>query len=275
MTFRECLLAVWAAVSLAVAGLQGGTPSWNVLDHYNGLEITGVLGGRLDYSVGLNAGTGARLRDPENAYGHVGYKLGGMRFDGEGKSDTNPERPWEETAITVELFGYHAYGTVTFSGTDASGAAAMFSFDDTTNGGGGGLRAQWGSLELNSGVYFEHHSRATVDFTAGTADSATAWAHYDELSYVVLSWLVPAVRFEYFSLSPSGAATQNLYRILPGVAMTVVPNVKLTVVGIIEGATGNLPGGWGQLGGSVTPQDATSSRGPEVEAIALNAAIAF
>src|SRR5207237_4281716 len=26
-------------VSLAVAGLQGGTPSWNVLDHYNGLEI--------------------------------------------------------------------------------------------------------------------------------------------------------------------------------------------------------------------------------------------
>jgi hypothetical protein len=260
-------------VSLAVAGLQGGTPSWNVLDHYNGLEATGVLGGRLDYSVGINGGVGAQLRDSENVYGHVGYKIGGMRLDGE--SDTNPERPWEETAFTVELFGYHAYGAVDFAGTDASGAPTTLRFDDTTNGAGGGVRVQWGSLELNSGLYYENHSRATVDFAAGTATSATAVAHYDELSYIVFSGLVPAVRFEYFSLSPSGAPTQNLYRILPGVAMTPVPNVKLTLVGIIEGATGNPPGGWGQVGGSVAPQDATSSLGPEFEAITLNVAIAF
>jgi hypothetical protein len=263
-------------VSLAVAGLQGGTPSWNALDHYNGLEATGVLGGRLDYAVGINAGaTGSVLRNSENFYGHLGFKLGGMRLDGEGKSDTNPARPWEETAFTVEAFGYHAFGAVDFAGTDAGGAPTTLVVDNTTNGAGGGIRLQLGSLELNSGIYYEHHSRATPDFAAGAATSATAFAHYDELSYMVTSWLVPAVRFEYFSLSPEGAATQSLYRILPGFAMTATPNAKLFVVAVIEGATGEPPGGWGQVGGSVAPADAISKLGPELEAITFNVAIAF
>ncbi len=262
-------------VSLAVAGLQGGTPSWNVLDHYNGLEATGVLGGRLDYAVGLNAGTSSQLRNSENVYAHAGYKIGGMRLDGEGKSSTNAERPWEETAFTLEAFAYHAFGAVDFTGTDSGGAPITLTLDDTTNGGGGGLRAQWGSLELNSGIYFEHHTRAVPDFVAGTGASVDAFAHYDELSYMIFSWLVPAVRFEYFSLSPSGSERQSLYRILPGVALTVTPNIKLVTVAVIEGATGNPPGGWGQVGGSVAPPDAVSSLGPELEAVIFTAAIAF
>jgi hypothetical protein len=258
-------------VSLAVAGLQGGSPSWNVLDHFNGLEATGVLDGRLDYSVGINAGLSSQLVSAENVYAHAGYKIGGLRLDGEGKSETNPLRPWEETALTLEVFGYHAYGSSDY----ANPAGGTVTFNDTTNGGGGGLRAQLGSLELNSGVYWEHHSHVTPDFTALTAASATAWAHYDELSYVVFPWLVPAVRFEYFALSPEGATTQHLYRLLPGVAMTYMPNVKLTVVAVIEGATGNPPGGWGPVGGSAAPPDMTSSLGPELEGVTFTAAIAF
>ncbi len=262
-------------VSLAVAGLQGGTPSWNVLDHYNGLEATGVLGGRLDYSLGLNAGLSSTLHNSENVYAHAGYKFGGMRLDGEGKSDTNPQRPWEETALTVEAFAYHAFGSVDYTTTDTTGASTTLTLDDTTNGVGGGLRAQWGSLELNSGVYFEHHTHAVPDFVAGVGNGADAWAHYDELSYMIFNWLVPAVRFEYFSLSPTGGARQEMYRILPGVALTVIPNIKLVAVAVIEGATGNPPGGWGPVGGSVAPPDATSSLGPEFEAVTLTAAIAF
>jgi len=268
-------LADTRGVSLAVAGLQGGTPSWNVLDHYNGLEATGVLDGRLDYAIGLNAGVSSQLRNSENVYAHAGYKIGGMRLDGEGKSSTNPERPWEETAFTLEGFAYHAFGAVDFAGTDASGAPITLRLDDTTNGAGGGLRAQWGSLELNSGVYFEHHKRAVPDFVAGAGASANAFAHYDELSYMIFSWLVPAVRFEYFSLSPTGSSRQSLYRVLPGVAVTPTPNMKLVTVAVIEGATGNPPGGWGPVGGSVAPPDAVSSLGPEFEAITFTAAIAF
>src|SRR4051812_12249698 len=263
-------------VSLAAAGLQGGDPSWNVLDHYNGVEVTGILGGRFDYSVGLNAGMGAVPRNPENVYGHLGYKFGGIRLDGEGQSDTNPQRPWEDTAITLETYAYHAYSNTNFAGTDGTGAQTTLAFDDTTNGVGGGLRGQWGSAELNSGVYYEDHSRITVDFAAGTAGGATAFGHYDELSYVVTSWFVPAFRFEYFSLSPSGGQPkQSLYRLMPGIAMTAIPNVKLTVVGVIESATGNPLGGWGPVGGSVVPVDNVSSRGLEFESIAFNVSLAF
>jgi hypothetical protein len=46
-------------------------------------------------------------------------------------------------------------------------------------------------------------------------------------------------------------------------------------VAAIEGATGNPPGGWGQVGGSVAPPDATSKRGPEFENITFTAAMAF
>jgi hypothetical protein len=268
-------LADTRGVSLAVTGLEGGTPSWNVLDHYNGFEVTGVLGGRLDYSLGINAGLNSTPLNSENVYAHAGYKFGGMRLDGEGKSNTNPLRPWEETALTLEIYGYHAYSASDFAGADATGAPITLTLDDTTNGGGAGLRAQWGSLELNSGFYWEHHTHAVPDFIAGAGTTADAWAAYGELSYQINSWLVPAVRAEYFRLSPSGATTQNLYRILPGVALTIVPNIKLVTVAVIEGATGNPPGGWGPVGGSIVPADAVSSLGPEFEAITFTAAIAY
>ena len=103
----------------------------------------------------------------------------------------------------------------------------------------------------------------------------TALVQFTELSYVVFPWLVPAVRFEYFSLSPTGGSTQSLYRVLPGIAATVTPNIKIVTVAVIEGATGNPVGGWGQVGGSVAPTDAVSKLGPELEAVTFSAAIAF
>jgi hypothetical protein len=57
--------------------------------------------------------------------------------------------------------------------------------------------------------------------------------------------------------------------------MTYMPNVKLVVVAVIEGATGNPPGGWSPVGGSAAPPDTTSSLGPEFEAITFTAWMAF
>ncbi len=64
---------------------------------------------------------------------------------------------------------------------------------------GGGVRAQWNSLELDTGAYQERHDRAQPG--GGVVD---ALVQYNELSYVVYPWLVPAVRVEYVKLSPSG-----------------------------------------------------------------------
>ncbi len=256
--------------SMAVTALNGATSaSWNVDDHYNGLELSGVVAsGRVDYNVGWNAGTNVDVRNSEDVYGHVGFKLGGMRLDGEGASNTNAERPWEETALTLDAFAYHSFSGVNFP--DPSGGPTPIFLQDTANVIGGGVRAQWGSLELSSGVYFEHHKRAAVDGTG-----ADALTQYNELSYVVQPWLVPAVRVEYLSLSPDVGARVSTLRLMPGIASAVYPNVKLTLVADLESASGAPPAGWGPVGGLVAPTDITASQSLELEAVVLGVAFAF
>jgi hypothetical protein len=286
-------------VSLAVTALQGATSqSWNVLDHYNGLELFGVLGGRFDYTLGLNAGANAAgpLKPTEDFYGHVGYKIGGMQSDGEGagKAD-NPARPWEETSLTFEAFAYHSTTQTSFNTlvpdpnnpqNTIAGTVTQF---DRAHAFGGGLRGQLGSLELNSGIYYEDHNHAAAD-----GSSATALAHYDELSYMVSSWLVPALRFEYFSISPgvpagspAGTASPpsaHLYRIIPGIAATLKPNIKCTLIAVLESSNGApAAGNWSAVGGmalppappQAVPTDPDGSTGLELSAVMINFAFAF
>jgi hypothetical protein len=259
-----------------LAALNGATAGgWNVNDHFNGVEVSGVVAGRLDYNVGWNAGTSVDVRSAEDVYGHVGFKLGGMRLDGEGKSNANPARPWEETALTIDVFAYHAVGTNDFG---APGASVLVL--DTTNTVGGNLRAQLGSLELNAGVMLEHHKRAEPGGT-----SSDLLTQFDELSYIVVPWLVPAIRFEYNRLSPdslcsivdptTGSAstcpTVDDWRLLPGVALLPYPNVKVVVTVLLESASGAPPSGsWAPAGGF-----ATSNAGLELQNVQAFLAFAF
>ena len=260
----------------SVTALTGATSdSWNIGGHFNGLEVTGVLvSGRVNYSAGWNAGSNHDTRTAEDVYGHVGVKFGGMRLDGEngnGKA-ANADRPWEETAITLDAFAYHSRSTVTFPAAIAGDPQIIQ--QNIANTVGGAIRAQWGSLELNSGLYHEKHSRAQSD-----GSSATALAHYDELSYVVLPWLVPAVRFEYTRLTPGsacggggGACPQvKDARLIPGIALLPYPNLKFTIAALLESASGVPPGGWGSAGGS---SDGATS-GVEFQNVTVGAAFAF
>jgi hypothetical protein len=255
---------------VALNGASSG--AFNVGDNFNGVEVSGVVVGVVDYSVGWNAGSSFDVRSAEDVYGHVGVKLGGMRLDGEGKSVANPERPWEETAITFDVFGYHSYGSVQF------GDQVLL---NTVNTLGGGVRAQWGSLELNSGVMFEQHKHAEPGYTG-----ASLLTQYNELSYIVVPWLVPAIRFEYSSVSPdsacafvdeSGASAScpsvTDWRLWPGVALLPYPNVKVVITAMFERASGApLGGSWGPAGGM---GPAPSGSGTEFQNVQILTAFAF
>jgi hypothetical protein len=197
-----------------------------------------------------------------------------MRLDGEngnGKA-ANADRPWEETAITLDAFAYHSRSTVTFPAAIAGDPEIIQ--QNSANTVGGAIRAQWGSLELDSGLYYEKHSHAQSD-----GSSATALAQYNELSYVVFPWLVPAVRFEYTRLTPGsacggggGACPQvKDARLVPGIALLPYPNLKFTIAALLESASGVPPGGWGSSGGS---SDGATS-GIEFQNVTVGAAFAF
>jgi hypothetical protein len=257
-------LADMATTPLSVTALFGATSdSWNVADAYSGLEVNGTIDGRFDYAVGANAGANVETRSPGDFYAHLGYKFGGVRLDGEkGSSVPDAKKPWAEKAVTLHTFYYRSASR--FSALDES------IWDDTTTTFGGGVRAQWDSLEFDTGAYREEHDHAQFD-----GGRVTALAQYNELSYVVYPWLVPAVRVEYVKLSPSGGRTVTDLRAFAGVAALVRPNIKLTLVAQAEKASGAPSGGWEPAGGLAAPVSPTSSVAAEVEAITLGLAFAF
>lgn len=253
--------------ALGVTGLFGATSgSWTLTDNFQGVELSGVAEGIVDYSLGINAGTNSEVRSPKNAYAHVGVKLGGMRMDAEEKSAVpDANQPWAETAVTLDAFYYHSESRYTVGDPETTA-------DDIANAVGGMVRAQWMSLEFDAGIVFESHSNPE-----GADTKATAISQFDELSYVVFPWLVPAARFEYTRISPDGGTVASDSRLTLGVAGLLRPNIKLVLSAQLEAATGVPPGGWGSAGGfAILPPESTSnSVSLEVEAVTLGLAFAY
>ena len=217
--------------ALAVTALYGADPdnSFSTLGQYNLVELNGMYRGRLIYSVGANSGANLDTRTSGNVTAHVGFKVGGMRLDGENATGGtgNPLKPWEETALTVDVFG-------TRSASHFANAVDPTMFqDDLTYVLGGHLRGTVGSLELNSGLFQEWHNDAT-DARVGVK----AFTQYDELSYVVFPWLVPSVRMEYVSLLPDGGTRLNDVVFIAGAACLIRPNLKVTLTGLVEHSNG-------------------------------------
>jgi hypothetical protein len=246
-----------------VALLFGSTGvGFSPFDNYTGVEVGGVLGGMVNYAVGLKAGASAELHASQDVYGHVGVKFGGMRLDGEGgQGPADAARPWAEDALTLDAFGYHA--DTHFGIVDAA-------LEDVSNSVGGSLRAQLGSLELNAAVLYETHDHVQSD-----GRHVTLLTQTDELSYVVYPWLVPAVRLEYLKISPDGGKALTDLRIIPGIAALVRPNLKLTLSAQVERATGAPPAGWGPVTGMAMPSDPAATVDVEVESVMLGLATSF
>jgi hypothetical protein len=218
-----------------------GPAGFNLLDSFKAVEVNGVLQGRFNYALGVAASNGLGGFNSENWYASAGYKLGGMRLDGEG--DAGPKdamRPWAENAVTVHAFAFHSNEHF----DDVLGLGPTT--NDVSLTVGGGARAQYGSAELNVGYYTQSHSRGALGWDAAANAGAgaqvyakvTADALYGELSYVLYPWLVPVLRVEQLGLKPSGGTRVTDLHIMPALAFLVRPNIKVVVAGNIESANG-------------------------------------
>ncbi len=246
-------------------GGDGG--NWNMFDNVNGVEVNGVVGGWVQYAVGVNAGAQIDPRNSQNVYGMVGFKLGGVRLDGEpGGAAVDAKHPWAENSVTLDGFVEHSSSR--YSNPDITNADGALT--DHATAFGGQLRAQWQSLKLDAGISMERHDHAQAD-----GSGVNQLVQWDELSYVALPWLVPAVRFEYVNLDPAGGSQLSDYRIIPGVAMDIRPNVSVRVDATFEGAQGAPPVGWDPAGGVAAPSSPTGAVGVENESVGVNLLFAF
>jgi hypothetical protein len=223
---------------IAVTALYGAnTDSFSTMGQYNLIELNGMARGRFIYSLGVNSGSNLDTRTTQNATAHLGFKIGGMRLDGEGDTTGNPQKPWAETAFTLDAFGYRSASH--FTNGNLADPTMPADMDDLTYVLGGHARFTAGSFEIDSGLFNEWHSHVLI---AGTG--VQALSQYDELSYVVYPWLIPAVRFEYVGLLPDGGTRASDYRFLVGAACLIRPNLKVTLSVYIEHPNTAPDGGW-------------------------------
>ncbi|HEX9241219.1 MAG TPA: hypothetical protein VF875_02130 [Anaeromyxobacter sp.] len=265
-----------------VTGIYGlsGDP-FILVDDYNGAEVNGVLGGHFSWSAGVSNGKNAFTTrfSSENVYGHVGWKLGGLRMDGEGvQGPANAMRPWAEDALTLDLF---AYRSVEHGGQPQPDPTTEVRNVSVTYG--AAARGQLGSAELNVGAYLQDHDHGSLGAIAGDFPRVKADVEWAELSYVVFPWMVPAVRVERIGLMPNGAPDVNDVHVMPGIAFLLRANVKAVLVANFEFVNGfaqdpSSSTGLGWAGGNAdwgnfvaSPKD-TANPGAklnEVESIAL------
>jgi hypothetical protein len=198
--------------------------------NYAGVELNGVVAGSANYAAGWSSGANGfgGIFNSENLYFSGGYKLGGMRLDGEGSAGpADPMRPWAERAVTAYGFVYSS------SERFPSPADATVAVKNSSLTVGGGVRGQLDSAELDLGYYQQAHRHGTADL--GRVDTGVA---YGELSYVLYPWLIPFFRTQRIELRPSGAPAVADLMFMPGVTFLVRPNVKLMVAGTFESANG-------------------------------------
>jgi hypothetical protein len=282
--------------AISVVGLYNGTGSFTIgQGHTDGVEANGILFHRLGWSAGWvasSSASGLSAPNVEDAYVHVGVKSGGVALDGEGKYGPNvpdPMKPWAEKAITLDAFGYHGLNVLDNGTGVANGAAATpIAQRDSFDVAGATIRAQYDSLTLDSGLQYEYHARpyagtpATVLPNAsafpGVPDyaNAKAFVQWNELSYVVFPWLVPAIRTELTRATYEASNPISLFRLVPGVAMLIRPDVRLIVTGDFERAYGTpAAGSWGAAGGAVVAPGAGRASMFEAEQLNATAAVSF
>lgn len=264
--------------SLTLTSLYGGRgAAFRVSNRYNLLELNGTAYGRVGYSLGVNSGAHVGgTRAAENVYGHLSVKLGGMRLDGEGASvASSPDKPWAENSATLYAFGYRSSTRFT-SPLFAATAPAAVDVADTV---GGGLRVQLGSLELNAGALREEHAHVTaVAGPDGRPGAARQTAFSAELSYVVFPWLVPAVRAEHALVAPASGKSADHTRIVPGLAILVRPNLRVSLTAVVERASGQPAGGasWKGSGDGLTVDPgSTTGVKPQLASATVAASFAF
>jgi hypothetical protein len=283
--------------AISVIGLYNATGSFTLgQGHTDGAELNGILFHRLGWSAGwVASSTAAGLSAPnaEDAYVHLGVKSGGVALDGEGKYGPNvpdPAKPWAEKAITLDAFAYHGMnvldnGTGTVAGITPATPVAQ---RDRADAVGASMRAQLDSLVLDSGLTFERHQRPYAGTPATAVPNGTpipgvpdytdakAVVQWNELDYVVFPWLVPGVRTELTRATYESSNPVSLFRLIPGVAMLVRPDVRVIFTGDFERAYGMpVTGAWGPAGGAIVAPGPGRASKFEAEQVTATVSAAF
>ncbi len=207
---------------------EAGGMGWTIEETQKGIELNGIVQGRFGWNAGIVEGFGPAHSD-KDYYGHVTYKVGGMRLDGvtEKGSAASPgaTAPWVDNSVT---FGAFAYAGTAALGPDSAGDSPDNKFTMV----GGDVNAYYDRFNLFGGVGVRHDKQPFLS-SAGLAANTTVW--FAELDVTVYPWLLPGIRYETWNgQAPDPNADGQVVsytdsQIVPGIVFLIRPNVKATL----------------------------------------------
>lgn len=168
-----------------------GDNAWSLEGEQKGIELNGVIGeGRLGYNIGLVEGSRNVSNAQKDVYGHLTYKIGGMRFDGAMPEATpavmGASQPWQDNSVVIGGFVYK--GTATL---DGSGMSLPNVNDDFTTI-GGDVNIWYDRLNVIAAYTRQKDNRPMVA-VIGSSSLTNLMA---EASYIIYPWFIPLARYE-------------------------------------------------------------------------------
>lgn len=195
------------------------------------VELDGLIGGRLQFGIGLSQGLGDGGVDRngrKDFYYKVRYKAGGMDFTGSYDSERIPDQTVTgqllDRAVVIEHFGY-----VGNESTENAPQGDHSAF-------GVAVRALLGRVDLGAGYVVRDFARPWTELPAGHLETESLFARAE---YLMLPWVITSVKAERLEvvaddLPPDAAIASrpsDATRLLPGFIFLLRQNVRLAVEG--------------------------------------------
>jgi hypothetical protein len=184
-----------------IAGHAHGLGPFGIENFQIGVELSGIIKSRWRYVAGAVNGSGTEtdLNSLKDFYGRISYKIGGLGFDGQYR--TNNINTDKEKSLIIGIFGYSGYGTE--SSSDYSFTRAGLDIKLTLN-----------KFNLLGGYIMGEDG----NMTAGKYD-----LFFIEPSYNFYPWLTGLVRYE--QAKPEGK--ESAKQLVSHLSALIVANIKV------------------------------------------------
>lgn len=194
-----------------------GDNMWSLEATQKGIEVNGIVGnGRLGYNIGLVEGRKNIANSQKDFYGHLNYKIGGMRLDGVVSEDSvtsvGDSQPWQDNSVTIGGFVYK--GSATLSDTVKNDEFTML---------GGDINIWYDRLNLITAFAIQSDENPYI--TAPTVKSDRT-SFMVEASYIVYPWLIPLARYENSKVKD---AKNSDTKIISALQFYIRANVRLAL----------------------------------------------
>ncbi len=213
-TFRRT-----TGLAFNVADFRSVPGGFGLRDHDAGVEAWGAVTGPndrggLEYAVGFTQGTAGRAENNnfKDYYGAVSYKFSGLGVVGPRSASAEGGALATERSVTLGLFSYTGRSQPTVAGVTED------RFTRT------GVKADlwFGKLNL-----FGALARGTDDLRGTSPRTVTARAAMLEADFMLLPWVMPAVRLEKTTYSDR----QDVVALVSSLSLLVRANVRVLTEG--------------------------------------------